>query len=74
MSSRFIGSRVVGNGHEISYTGLSFTLCATSSHSMFSGNKAESFCEIAGSAITGPIGKECADLWPRIASAANAIV
>ncbi|KAJ7523092.1 hypothetical protein O6H91_18G036900 [Diphasiastrum complanatum] len=26
------------------------------------------------SAITGPIGKECADLWPRIASAANAIV
>lgn len=30
-------------------------------------------CEI-GSAITGPIGKECADLWPRIASAANAIV
>jgi len=28
----------------------------------------------AGSAITGPIGKECADLWPRIASAANAIV
>jgi ribosomal protein L14 len=32
------------------------------------------FCGIAGSAITGPIGKECADLWPRIASAANAIV
>jgi len=30
--------------------------------------------EILGSAITGPIGKECADLWPRIASAANAIV
>lgn len=29
---------------------------------------------IVGSAITGPIGKECADLWPRIASAANAIV
>ncbi|KAM0864875.1 hypothetical protein ACQ4PT_043643 [Festuca glaucescens] len=27
-----------------------------------------------GSAITGPIGKECADLWPSIASAANAIV
>ncbi|GMP96953.1 hypothetical protein CsSME_00045379 [Camellia sinensis var. sinensis] len=27
-----------------------------------------------GSAITGPIGKECADLWPRIARAANAIV
>ncbi|KAK7834774.1 60s ribosomal protein l23 [Quercus suber] len=37
-----------------------------------------SFCScfvlVAGSAITGPIGKECADLWPRIASAANAIV
>ncbi|KAL9285078.1 hypothetical protein ACSQ67_024608 [Phaseolus vulgaris] len=30
--------------------------------------------EFVGSAITGPIGKECADLWPRIASAANAIV
>ena len=29
---------------------------------------------MTGSAITGPIGKECADLWPRIASAANAIV
>lgn len=30
--------------------------------------------DFLGSAITGPIGKECADLWPRIASAANAIV
>eukprot|EP00246_Nothoceros_aenigmaticus_P000857 TRINITY_DN11094_c0_g1_i1.p1 TRINITY_DN11094_c0_g1~~TRINITY_DN11094_c0_g1_i1.p1 ORF type:complete len:160 (+),score=15.44 TRINITY_DN11094_c0_g1_i1:59-481(+) len=30
--------------------------------------------EMKGSAITGPIGKEGADLWPRIASAANAIV
>ncbi|GKV14572.1 hypothetical protein SLEP1_g25426 [Rubroshorea leprosula] len=30
--------------------------------------------EMKGSAITGPIGKECADLWPRIASGANAIV
>ncbi|XP_019162299.1 PREDICTED: 60S ribosomal protein L23-like [Ipomoea nil] len=30
--------------------------------------------EMKGSAITGPIGNECADLWPRIASAANAIV
>ncbi len=28
----------------------------------------------AGSAITGPVAKECADLWPRIASAANSIV
>ncbi|MBA0870473.1 hypothetical protein Goshw_012882 [Gossypium schwendimanii] len=32
------------------------------------------FSGFLGSAITGPIGKECADLWPRIASAANAIV
>lgn len=32
------------------------------------------FSAFVGSAITGPIGKECADLWPRIASAANAIV
>eukprot|EP01026_Neomeris_dumetosa_P042162 TRINITY_DN3505_c1_g1_i2.p1 TRINITY_DN3505_c1_g1~~TRINITY_DN3505_c1_g1_i2.p1 ORF type:complete len:142 (+),score=22.78 TRINITY_DN3505_c1_g1_i2:78-503(+) len=30
--------------------------------------------EMKGSAITGPVAKECADLWPRIASAANAIV
>ncbi|KAL8516530.1 hypothetical protein ACS0TY_014972 [Phlomoides rotata] len=30
--------------------------------------------EMKGSAITCPIGKECADLWPRIASTANAIV
>ncbi|RHN77662.1 putative ribosomal protein L14P [Medicago truncatula] len=27
--------------------------------------------EMKGSAITGPIGKECADLWPRIANAAK---
>ncbi|KAK7300321.1 hypothetical protein RJT34_11164 [Clitoria ternatea] len=30
--------------------------------------------EMKGSAITGPIEKECADLWPRIEGAANAIV
>ena len=30
--------------------------------------------EMKGSAITGPVAKECADLWPRIASAANCIV
>ena len=30
--------------------------------------------ELKGSAITGPVAKECADLWPRIASAANSIV
>merc|ERR1712195_244465 len=29
--------------------------------------------EMKGSAITGPVAKECADMWPRIASAANAI-
>lgn len=27
----------------------------------------------AGSAITGPVAKECADLWPRIASNAGSI-
>ncbi|CAI9106456.1 OLC1v1005615C1 [Oldenlandia corymbosa var. corymbosa] len=30
--------------------------------------------KMKGSAISGPIGKECDDLWPRIASATNAIV
>ncbi|WOK93394.1 60S ribosomal protein L23 isoform X2 [Canna indica] len=30
--------------------------------------------EMKGSAITGPIGKECDDLWAKIASVANAIV
>ena len=30
--------------------------------------------EMKGSAITGPVAKECADLWPRVASAANTIV
>jgi large subunit ribosomal protein L23e len=30
--------------------------------------------EMKGSAITGPVAKECADLWPRIASAAPSIV
>jgi large subunit ribosomal protein L23e len=27
-----------------------------------------------GSAITGPVAKECADMWPRIASACSSIV
>ena len=30
--------------------------------------------EMKGSAITGPIAKECADLWPRVASAAGSVV
>merc|ERR1712224_210473 len=30
--------------------------------------------EMKGSAITGPVAKECADLWPRIASSAGTIV
>jgi len=29
--------------------------------------------EMKGSAITGPVAKECAELWPRIASAAGTI-
>jgi len=30
--------------------------------------------EMKGSAVTGPVAKECADLWPRVASAAGAIM
>ncbi|CAB1097148.1 unnamed protein product [Ectocarpus sp. 6 AP-2014] len=30
--------------------------------------------EMKGSAINGPVAKECADLWPRIASNAGSIV
>jgi len=30
--------------------------------------------EMKGSAVTGPIAKECADLWPRVASNAGTIV
>ena len=30
--------------------------------------------EMKGSAITGPVSKECADLWPRVASNAGTIV
>merc|ERR1712023_22741 len=30
--------------------------------------------EMKGSAITGPVAKECADMWPRIASAAGSIL
>lgn len=30
--------------------------------------------EMKGTAITGPVGKECADLWPRVASTAGSIV
>lgn len=29
--------------------------------------------EMKGSAITGPVAKECAEIWPRIASAAGTI-
>eukprot|EP00397_Hematodinium_sp_SG-2012_P053178 GEMP01063327.1.p1 GENE.GEMP01063327.1~~GEMP01063327.1.p1 ORF type:complete len:150 (+),score=32.47 GEMP01063327.1:35-451(+) len=30
--------------------------------------------EMKGSAITGPVAKECAELWPKIASAAPSVV
>ena len=30
--------------------------------------------ELKGSAITGPVAKECADLWPKIASAASTVI
>jgi large subunit ribosomal protein L23e len=30
--------------------------------------------EMKGSAITGPVAKECAELWPRIASAAPSVI
>jgi ribosomal protein L14 len=30
--------------------------------------------EMKGSAVTGPVAKECADLWPRIASASGSIL
>ncbi|CDH14267.1 probable 60S ribosomal protein L23-B [Zygosaccharomyces bailii ISA1307] len=30
--------------------------------------------EMKGSAITGPVGKECADLWPRVASNSGVVV
>jgi len=30
--------------------------------------------EMKGSAITGPVAKECAELWPKIAGAASSIV
>jgi len=30
--------------------------------------------EMKGSAITGPVGKECSDMWPKIASASGTIV
>jgi hypothetical protein len=30
--------------------------------------------EMKGSAITGPVAKECADLWPRVAAAAGTVV
>jgi large subunit ribosomal protein L23e len=30
--------------------------------------------EMKGSAVTGPIAKEAADLWPRVASAAGSIL
>ena len=29
--------------------------------------------EMKGSAITGPVGKECADIWPKVAAAAGSV-
>ena len=29
--------------------------------------------DILGSTVTGPVAKECADLWPRVASNASSI-
>jgi hypothetical protein len=52
---------------QIKFKGLDLTSYCCPNEVIFS-------VSCAGSAITGPIGKECADLWPRIASAANAIV
>lgn len=34
----------------------------------------QSWFYFSGSAINGPVAKECADLWPRIASNAGSIV
>lgn len=30
--------------------------------------------ELKGSAITGPVAKECAEIWPKIAAAAGTVV
>eukprot|EP00825_Cyclidium_porcatum_P018281 TRINITY_DN2088_c0_g1_i11.p1 TRINITY_DN2088_c0_g1~~TRINITY_DN2088_c0_g1_i11.p1 ORF type:complete len:165 (-),score=31.99 TRINITY_DN2088_c0_g1_i11:231-725(-) len=30
--------------------------------------------EMKGSAITGPVGKECAEIWPKIASSAGSVI
>ena len=30
--------------------------------------------EMKGSAITGPVAKECADIWPKIAASASAVI
>lgn len=30
--------------------------------------------EMKGSAVTGPIAKECADIWPRVSAAAGSVV
>ena len=48
------------------------------SHDQNRNNNNYAFCVlfviyILGSAITGPVAKECAEIWPRIASAANTI-
>lgn len=44
-------------------------------HSPFSSNTSWiSVRCVLGSAINGPVAKECADLWPRIASNAGSIV
>jgi large subunit ribosomal protein L23e len=42
--------------------------------SLYSGVIVNPKGEMKGSAITGPVAKECADLWPRIASNAGTVV
>ena len=53
--------------HEHTHSSLD---CAADNAGVIVNNKGE----MKGSAITGPVAKEAADLWPRIASAAPSVV
>ena len=57
-------------GHYIYFEGKRFPSDYLDNAGVIVNNKGE----MKGSQATGPIAKECADLWPRIAAKAQSIV
>ena len=53
---------------------MNFSGCPLNCLDLFGLNPVDWFAlTVSGSAITGPVAKECAELWPRVASNASSI-